>query len=379
MTKQIDDEISWNGGRYSLRSRPLHDYFERLGPDGVPQFRTSHYLSRGYVAHWEIEDGTLYLTALHGDLAKGPPQATLATLFPKATGKVEAVWYSGELWIPMGMPVPEPWYDISADQREDDIVMFVVAGKVVCSGSSDFRTRKIQEYRTKGLLKDGSLTSAEDAAAWLQYEEDLGATRATREANEVDVRPQWQVRPPVRVDLNPERILANTRVGELVRGQAAITRSLERLDADLREKLEQANRSALVIDRLDEDVRRLRKREDERKLEPALLSVISLIDSLGGIIADGARADGVVPRLDVLRSQALEAIRRHGVEDFKPAAGEKFDAAQHEVVNVVPGAGPADNSTIKQAERPGFRYAGRVLRPAGVTVFRFEQESSTVM
>lgn len=53
------------------------------------------------MAHWEITGDILYLTGIKGNLADSEV-ITLQSLFPGATGKVKAAWFSGTLRIPQG-------------------------------------------------------------------------------------------------------------------------------------------------------------------------------------------------------------------------------------------------------------------------------------
>lgn len=100
MTAQIAEKLRYEGQDVAMCTNPLNGYFAMGGFD--PRFRSnSTALWRGYVGHWEIIDGRLYLVELHGTLEDGS-EATLETVFPGFPDRVFAHWYSGTIRIPQG-------------------------------------------------------------------------------------------------------------------------------------------------------------------------------------------------------------------------------------------------------------------------------------
>ena len=79
MTAQSPDILFRDRQRYSLLSNPLESYFSDDRPR--PKFlgiRTDNW--RGYVAQWEIDEGCLFLTGLHGQVGDDDSQDPTATL-----------------------------------------------------------------------------------------------------------------------------------------------------------------------------------------------------------------------------------------------------------------------------------------------------------
>jgi hypothetical protein len=104
-TGQAPDKILYEGRLRSLFSNPLEDYYE--DEEKRPLFMVSPNTMttgnwRGYIATWEIKDGTLYLTHVKAWIENR--RVTLQRLFGKRVrkGKVKASWFSGELRIPDG-------------------------------------------------------------------------------------------------------------------------------------------------------------------------------------------------------------------------------------------------------------------------------------
>lgn len=100
MTAQIPEKLRYKEEDVEMCTTPLYDYFA-LGIRR-PRFESGcTALWRGYVGSWEIAHERLYLVALYGVLEDGT-QATLETLFPHASNRVFAYWYSGTLRVPQG-------------------------------------------------------------------------------------------------------------------------------------------------------------------------------------------------------------------------------------------------------------------------------------
>ena len=66
MTVQISEILIYNGEEYKLKSFPLEPYLEK---HNIILGATNSACWRGYIGHWLIEDGCLYLTNLSAHLA----------------------------------------------------------------------------------------------------------------------------------------------------------------------------------------------------------------------------------------------------------------------------------------------------------------------
>ena len=103
MTAQATEKLRFEGRSLSLCAEPLREYLCRL--DNPPKFEVySTALWRGYIGHWVIESGRLYLDWLE----TFPPEAEwkstngMHRVFDGASGPVFAHWYSGILRCPEG-------------------------------------------------------------------------------------------------------------------------------------------------------------------------------------------------------------------------------------------------------------------------------------
>jgi len=104
-TAQYPDKIVYKGKEYSLHSNPMEAYFEK-NPSKKPQGGViSSALWRGYVATFEIADGSLLLKDVeiqvpekeHGYVFK----SVLEKVVPSGT-RLKIDWFSGLLVLPEG-------------------------------------------------------------------------------------------------------------------------------------------------------------------------------------------------------------------------------------------------------------------------------------
>jgi len=100
MTAQLPERLLHRGETLAMTVTPLDDYFFLSGDR--PRFQSnSTALWRGYIGHWELRDGRLYLIGLEGWLADGQ-KASLKDVFPGFGERVFAHWFHGTLRVPRG-------------------------------------------------------------------------------------------------------------------------------------------------------------------------------------------------------------------------------------------------------------------------------------
>ena len=95
------------------------------------------------MASWEVAEGTLYLTGLHGQVASPGgllTEVTLADLFPGSVGRVEAAWFTGTLRIPQGRQLQYIHMGYES-LYERELLIRVERGKVVGTSVIDNTTR----------------------------------------------------------------------------------------------------------------------------------------------------------------------------------------------------------------------------------------------
>ena len=115
--------------------------------------------------------------------------------------------------------------------------------------------------------------------------------------------------------------------------------------------------------RADDEVSKARK----FALESFADSLLPVVDSLeAGLAVQTATPEQIREGAEATLRQLTSALERNKVIAINPAAGTKFDPAQHQAISVVPAEQEAN--TIVAVLQKGYLIADRVLRPALVTV-----------
>ncbi len=122
------------------------------------------------------------------------------------------------------------------------------------------------------------------------------------------------------------------------------------------------------------DVQNARRRADDevskaRKfaLESFADSLLPVLDSLeAGLAVQTATPEQIREGAEATLRQLKRAMERNKIIAIDPAAGAKFDPAQHQAISVVPAEQEAN--TVVVVLQKGYLIAERVLRPALVTV-----------
>ena len=126
--------------------------------------------------------------------------------------------------------------------------------------------------------------------------------------------------------------------------------------------------------RAQADVQNARRRADEeiaksRKfaVEGFAESLLPVIDSLeAGLAIPNASVEQIREGSEATLRQLKSALERNKVVEIHPAAGTRFDPAQHQAISMVPAEQEAN--TVVTVLQKGYLIAERVLRPALVTV-----------
>ena len=147
---------------------------------------------------------------------------------------------------------------------------------------------------------------------------------------------------------------------------------------------EVATLQAKIVDMQDQyvrgqaEVQNARRRADEevskaRKfaLESFADSLLPVVDSLeAGLAVQNATPEQIREGAEATLRQLVSALERNKVIAINPAAGAKFDPAQHQAISVVPlpAESTQEANTVVTVLQKGYLIAERVLRPALVTV-----------
>jgi molecular chaperone GrpE len=119
--------------------------------------------------------------------------------------------------------------------------------------------------------------------------------------------------------------------------------------------------------RLQADFENYKKRVDRQRAEQMDRAAESLVERLLPVLdtADLALTHGAGEDVAQLRSALVAALEREGLERIHPQ-GESFDPNVADAVAHEPGED--GTMTVSEVLRAGYRWKGRVLRPAMVKV-----------
>jgi hypothetical protein len=157
-------------------------------------------------------------------------------------------------------------------------------------------------------------------------------------------------------------------VAEVMTRLAVLGGRLDDLAATAAELARLRSRDTDLIDRLHQDVTRLRTGEIAAALSPVVTGMIKLHDQM---VSLGALRDPASP-VGMLHTQLLQVLELTcAIRPFTPAAGDQFDASRHTGARRIPTTDASADGTIAGTIRAGFARAdGSVVRVAEVEVHR---------
>jgi molecular chaperone GrpE len=111
-----------------------------------------------------------------------------------------------------------------------------------------------------------------------------------------------------------------------------------------------------------------REAEDARgKLVQELLPVLDNLERTLHAAQVNRGDPAMFEGVRMVRQQLEGVLRGYGVERVD-AVGQRFDPGLHEAIGVTAVAEPSRHGVVVYQAEPGYRFAGRLLRPAKVTV-----------
>jgi len=167
--------------------------------------------------------------------------------------------------------------------------------------------------------------------------------------------------------------------GAVAEALAALGGVLARLDAEVREERERADDLESRLRRKQADFQNYKKRQKERMAQERERATENLVERLLDVRDNLERALETDESADIrggiesTLAQFDRELERENVTPIEPQPGDTVDPVRHEVLATVP-SGEAED-TIADVHRPGYEMAGKVLRPAQVTVSDSEESA----
>jgi len=151
----------------------------------------------------------------------------------------------------------------------------------------------------------------------------------------------------------------------------ALRAELASKDEQLKSYITAYKQATADMERERTRLERDRERTAERDRMNMVGSLLDVLDNFGRSLescrSGGSEAD-LLAGLELVHKQFLESLQALGVEPMADLVGKPFDPALHEATGMVPASGTQLDQEIIFEERPGYTFAGQLLRPARVVV-----------
>jgi len=121
------------------------------------------------------------------------------------------------------------------------------------------------------------------------------------------------------------------------------------------------------------------KRDVDEARGKLVQDLLPVLDNLDRTIraAHASRSDpSMLEGVRLVRHQLEGVLRGYGVERID-ALDQRFDAGVHEAIGMTVVSDPRRHGVVVQQAEPGYRFAGKLLRPAKVNVGKFVAPAET--
>ncbi|HUQ40532.1 MAG TPA: nucleotide exchange factor GrpE [Acidimicrobiales bacterium] len=156
------------------------------------------------------------------------------------------------------------------------------------------------------------------------------------------------VAPPDEPEAPPEEVVADTLPEEVV------------VEEPPRDYLDDLRRVQAEFENYRKRVAREQAVASDRGTEQLVASLLPVLDAGDLAIAHGDTG------VEKVAGMLMETLAKAGLEGIAPAAGEAFDPTVHEAV--AHEEGDTEHPEVLEMWRAGYRWKGRLLRPATVKV-----------
>lgn len=115
--------------------------------------------------------------------------------------------------------------------------------------------------------------------------------------------------------------------------------------------------------------------ESEVRAQARLIgTLLGALDDLGRVTAldpESATVESVLEGVALVERKTFQLLRDAGLEEVDPA-GDAFDPNVMEALTRVSADSPEEDDIVDQVFQRGFRFRGQLVRPARVSVRKFE-------
>lgn len=216
------------------------------------------------------------------------------------------------------------------------------------------------EFRGGGLVQAGPNDAARGKPSLLRPVVLHAERRVTHES----ARSAGESVQPTASFARPQPATQARLVSLVKREASAVAGSIAAPDGASLERAQRDLESARI--RVEQNAERVYE-EKRRELVVELLPVLDNLDRALGAETSGTTAD-LIDGVRMVRAGLEGVLVRYGVQRMDTVAGERFDPALHEAVAAVSVVDPELAGAVLRQATPGYRFAGKLLRAAKVSV-----------
>lgn len=132
---------------------------------------------------------------------------------------------------------------------------------------------------------------------------------------------------------------------------------------------QRAKADYINLERRLREVRESSERDAAKRLVEGFVTAFDAFDA-GSKALEGHKE--VSDHLKMVSKQFNDALKNAGIERFAPEAGDSFDPLRHEPVQTLATEDEKADNTISECLQSGYAFGEHVIRPARVSVFRFD-------
>lgn len=165
---------------------------------------------------------------------------------------------------------------------------------------------------------------------------------------------------------------------------SSLKESLNDFSNEIMENLESLNNFKEIISFQEDEIKRLKRNEDQRKITKIFLQIIKIRDDIRNFEStyshkndDTNYTSELISSLQFLDSSIKEMLYRNGVDEFFPKY-EKFDGKKHDAVEVIITSQERDDLKILNVDQPGYKIEEKIIRPALVKISKFNIKHKTL-
>ena len=166
-------------------------------------------------------------------------------------------------------------------------------------------------------------------------------------------------------DTNPDGIFAPDSGAA---GGGATSDEILKLQAERQEMMNTLVRRQADFENFKKRVEKEKQQDRSRGVEIMIEQMLPVLDAFDRALAGPVSAENADYRkgFEMIRTQMWNGLAKQGLERID-TAGKEFDPNLHHAIESVPNT-PHDEGTVVGEMQPGYRFQGRVLRPAMVRV-----------